>query len=1128
MKRMLSVVTLVLATAAVSAATPGVRPAMGAADAAATIPARTTYTVTLVTGDVVTVTANGPGCPLVSVRPASRGRTLWRECGRDGHVRVIPTDAAALVRRVLDPALFDVTVLIRNGYDDRRSADTPLIVQYAGTANARTAPFGAALRAQRSLSSIQALAGHQPKAESATLRRALPALAAPGAGGVRRIWLDRRVQATAEPEPSTVDANLTQIGAPEAWQAGYTGAGVRVAVLDTGVDATHPDLARQVTETANFTDDADAVDRHGHGTHVAATIAGTGAASNGRHRGVAPDSRLLVGKVLNAYGFGEESWLIAAMEWAAPRADVVNMSLGTLEPSDGNDPLSVAVDALSYATGTLFVAAAGNSGPWEATVGAPGAASTALTVGAVDAGDVLADFSSRGPLVNTRWIKPEIVAPGVDIISARAAGTAMGRVIDARYTAATGTSMATPHAAGAAAILKQRYPSWRGEQLKAGLVASADPAQGGDAYAIGGGRVDIPSAMGAPAAGRDVVNVGILAYPQFGATDATLSWLNNGSEPVTLALAISVTDRYGQALPEGVTGLSTATLTVAPGQTGSAVLRIDQDRLAGRFGLFAGTVTARTGSRELRNPVAFYVEPPTYTLTVRASPLPGTPREAFSAFVGVNNIDDPVLFEAGESIGADGLVSLRVPKGRYAVTGMVADNTQGAGRTALAGDPDVLIEADTTVTFDGAHARPVTATVQGVATVPSAIGLFYVQTPRRGEPWWAGVFAWVGKEWSAQALYTAPIPGVDVGRFAAYEYFSLDATAPDLRRYDLMRSLGASVPADPAYSVSTAEQATLARIDQRFHRLDSPGSSTGHKRYGLSPEGALAAENDSWDLPFTRTDYVTPGILWLDEAFYSEVPVEFSPVVTEESLRRYGPGSRQEKTWVRQPLRPDWYDDPQPSPSYCAPQPIRRTSGNLHVELVELADQHQRSGCLTGDLLWEESTTRTLALYRNGRQVARLTGSSGDFSIPAEAATYRLTYDLDAGAVLPVSTRVSTAWTFRSSGPDGTESVPVPLLSVDYALPLDGLNHPYGNEATFTVRQAVGVAAQRITELKLWVSIDDGTSWQAVPVAAAGGDRFVATLPTAPAGRAVSLRIRVSGEAGSQLEQTIIRGYRMP
>jgi subtilisin family serine protease len=1029
---------------------------------------------------------------------------------------------------VLDPALFDVTVLIRNGYDDRRATYTPLIVQYAGTAGVRTAPFGAALHAQRSLPSIRALAGRQSKAESATFRRALPALAAPGAGGVRRIWLDRRVQATAEPEQTTVDANLTQIGAPDAWRAGYTGAGVRVAVLDTGVDASHPDLARQVTEMVNFTDDADAVDRHGHGTHVAATIAGTGAASNGRHRGVAPDSRLLVGKVLNADGWGDESWLIAAMEWAAPRADVVNMSLGTLEPSDGSDPLSVAVDALSQATGTLFVAAAGNGGPREATVGAPGAAPTALTVGAVDAGDVLADFSSRGPLVNTRWLKPEIVAPGIDIISARAAGTAMGRVIDARYTAATGTSMATPHAAGAAAILKQRHPGWRGQQLKAAVVASADPARGGDAYAVGGGRLDIPPALGSPAAGRDVVNLGTLAYPQSGVTETTLSWLNTGAEPVTLALAVGVTDRYGQALPEGVAGLSTATLIVLPGRTGSAVLRIDQDRLAGRSGLFVGAVTARTGGRELRNPVALYVEPPTYSLTVRASALPGTPRGAFSGFVSVINTDDPVLFEAGVSIGSDGLARLRVPRGRYAVTGWVSDETAGAGRTSLAGDPDVLVGADTAVVFDGARAQPVTATVAGIATAPSAIGLFYVQTPRRGEPWWAGLFASVGRDWSAQAVYTAPIPGVEVGRFAAYEYFSLDATAPDPRRYDLMRSLGASVPADPAYPVSAAEQANLARIDQRFHRLDTPASGTGHKRYGLSPEGALAAENDSWDVPFTRTDYVTPGILWLDEAFYSEVPVEFSPVVTQESLRRYGAGSRQEKAWVRQPLRPDWYDDPGSSPSACAPRPIRRTSGNLHVELVELADQHQRFGCLTFDALWAESTTRTLALYRNGGQIAKVTGSSGDFTIPAGAANYRLTYDLDAGAVLPVSTRVSTAWTFRSSGPDGNESVPVPLLSVDYALPVDELNHPNGNETIFTVRQAVGVEIQRIAEFKLWISTDDGTSWQAVPVVARDRDRFVATLPAIGAGKAVSLRIRVSGEAGSQLEQTIIRAYRSP
>ncbi|HEU4424115.1 MAG TPA: S8 family serine peptidase, partial [Pilimelia sp.] len=899
-----------------------------------------------------------------------------------------------------------------------------------------------------------------------------------------------------------------------------------------------PDLAGRVTETANFTEEADAVDRNGHGTHVAATVAGSGAASRGRHRGVAPAARLLAGKVLNADGFGEESQLIAGMEWAAARADVVNMSLGTWEPSDGTDPLSAAVDALSVRTGALFVAAAGNAGPREGTVAAPGAASAALTVGAVDGTDTLADFSSRGPLVNTRRVKPEIVAPGVDIVSARAAGTAMGRLIDGRYTAASGTSMATPHVAGAAAILKQRHPTWRAGQLKAALVAAADPAKGGDAYAVGGGRLDIPAALGAVAAGRDVVNLGVFPYPQSGTAKATLSWLNTGTAPVTLALAARVADRHGRAVPDGAVKLSAATLTIAPGRTGSAVLRVDRIRLAGRPGLFAGTVTARTvtartvtagtGTVVLRNPVAFYVEPPTHTLTVRATALPGTPTGAFYGYVSVINVDDPVLFETAESFGDGGLVSVRVPAGRYAVMGLVGDGTFGAGRDALAGDPDVLVRADTTVRFDGARARPVTATVDGVATTQQATALFYVQTPRRGEAWWAGVFAWAGAEGLPQAVYTVPIPGVEVGTLAAYEYFSLDATVPDLRRYDLMRSMGGRVPADPAYRVTAAEQAALARIDQRFHRLDLPGSTTDHKRYGLSPEGALAAENDSRDVPFSRTDYVTPGIRWLDEAFYSEVPVLFSPVVTQESLRRYRPGSRQEKTWVRQPLRPDWYDDPQPSPSECAPNPVRRTSGNLHVELVELADQHQRFTCMTGDPEWEASTTRTLTLLRNGRRIGQVSNSYGDFTIPAQPATYRLTYDLDAGAVLPVSTRVSTAWTFRSSGPAGNQSVPVPLLSVDYALPLDEGNHPDGNTATFTVRQARGVPSQRITAFQLWISTDDGTSWQAVQTTPGGGQRYAAVLPRVDAGTSVSLRIRVSGDAGSQLEQTIVRAYRTP
>ena len=157
--------------------------------------------------------------------------------------------------------------------------------------------------------------------------------------------------------------------------------------------------------------------------------------------------------------------------------------------------MAQAVETLTQQHGTLFVAAAGNDGPSQGTVNSPAAAPSALAVGAVDAEDALADFSSRGPVVGSRALKPEIVAPGVDIIAARAAGTTMGEPIDAHYTRASGTSMATPHVAGAAAVLAQVHPDWDAAKLKAALVGAADPATGGDPYEVGAGRLNLAKAM---------------------------------------------------------------------------------------------------------------------------------------------------------------------------------------------------------------------------------------------------------------------------------------------------------------------------------------------------------------------------------------------------------------------------------------------------------------------------------------------------------------------------------------------------------------------------------------------------------------------------------------------------------
>jgi hypothetical protein len=237
----------------------------------------------------------------------------------------------------------------------------------------------------------------------------------------------------------------------------------------------------------------------------------------------------------------------------------------------------------------------------------------------------------------------------------------------------------------------------------------------------------------------------------------------------------------------------------------------------------------------------------------------------------------------------------------------------------------------------------------------------------------------------------------------------------------------------------------------------------------------------------------------------------------------YNAGSRQEKSWLRQPLRPDWNDEP--GTGGCAHAPVRRTTESLHVELADMVDQHGRFDCIRLDPPPGNQLTRRLTLDRDGHQVGTVNDSTANFTIPRASGTYRLEYELNAAAS-PISTKVTTAWTFRSSGPAPEQWINLPLLSVDYALPLDAANRPNGDQATFTVRQTNGVAHRAIPALEVWTSTDDGATWAKVTTAAAGQDRFTARMPVIAAGQAVSVRVRVPADAASAFEQTIIRAYR--
>lgn len=336
---------------------------------------------------------------------------------------------------------------------------------------------------------------------------------------VEKISVDGRVSIALE-------TSVDQIRTREAWPRPSTGSntptmgqGMKIAIIDTGVDYTRPEfgscsapLSAACTKVVYGYDfvngGVDPQDDHGHGTHVAATAAG-----NGDVQGVAPQAKLFIYKALASDGYGSESNVIAAILRAtdpngdgifSDRADVINMSLGG--GGDPDDDTSLAVDQAT-SRGSTVVVAAGNSGPAASTILSPGTARTAITVAAsCEPGSTsnyctsgpIASFSSRGPLIwnGSNLNKPDISAPGVDICARRATGMlpsamscGLGRVL------LSGTSMATPHVAGLAALIRQKNPGYSPAQVKNQLRVTAR-SLGVSADDQGQGEVVAPTAVG--------------------------------------------------------------------------------------------------------------------------------------------------------------------------------------------------------------------------------------------------------------------------------------------------------------------------------------------------------------------------------------------------------------------------------------------------------------------------------------------------------------------------------------------------------------------------------------------------------------------------------------------------------
>lgn len=1051
--------------------------------------------VTLITGDRVIV-SDAQGAR--AVRPApGRERMRFASYTLGGHLFVIPNDAARLVASGrLDRRLFDVTTLIEFGYDDASRPTLPLIVTRSDGQVARADLSVAGTTVTRDLPSVGGVAVLADKGGTSALWEAVTDAAGSArvaAAGVEKVWLDgvRR---------STLDRSVPQIGAPAAWEAGFTGAGVKVAVLDTGVDQTHPDLADRELAEQNFSDSPSTVDNFGHGTHVASIVAGTGAKANGKYKGVAHGASVLDGKVLNDGGFGQESWIIAGMQWAAEQgAKVANLSLGGGDTPE-LDPLEEAVNTLSAQHGILFVIAAGNSGR-PGTISSPGSADAALTVGAIDRDESIAFFSSRGPRVGDGAIKPDVTAPGVQIVAALHSAGTISPPVEPGYTALSGTSMATPHVAGSAALLAQQHPDWTGAQLKAVLSASAKPNSTLSVFDQGAGRVDVAKAITQTVTSEPTnVSLGVVAWPHDDDKPVTkqLGYRNAGAADVTLQLAVEATGPDGKPAPAGLFSLSANEITVPA--AGEATISVTGTTTAATLdGLYSGTVVATGGSQSARTPIAINREVESYNLTINHRGPDGAALEEYSTLI-VGLDSDTFAFP----YDADGSVTARLPKGRYLLDSFIFPGEHFAYLVS----PGVNLIADTTVELDARAAKPISVTPPDPAATLQLGDIGYsLSLPDRG---------------FSAALLTTDLSGVStaqIGPALPPDVFNARVntqwTAVDGAFYGLAWFLAGTFPTGFTRVVGRAEVATVraefgsVTPDRGGWRFAFPSPRTG------SGGGAWAVLVDV-PLPGARTEfYNTEGLSWSTGLW--QIKEEPGSLIIEadfESEQRiYRAGRSYTERFNHAMFGPAF-------PRTDIPQRWASRSGDvIGVGLPLFSDGAGNAGFSIVD-------SGSTVLFRNGQKIGETPfAGGGEFEVPAEPGDYRLIAEAVRPGIFDVGTAVSAAWTFRSSHVDEARVERLPLSAVRFFPRLDADNAaPAGTPYLVPVllqRQPGDLLRPR--RLSVDVSYDEGKTWRKAEVIF----NLAVKLQHPADASSVSLRATATDRDGNTVEQTIIRAYKL-
>ncbi|MEU8139174.1 S8 family serine peptidase [Streptodolium elevatio] len=1090
-------------------------------------------TVTLITGDKVTVRMED-GKPSVSVRPAEgRDGIPMHIANDDSGIAVVPHDAVPAIQAgKIDARLFNVTQLVEWGYDDARSSSIPLIGKRPAGVDAKTAPPKGVQKLRtfsdpgnsgfESLKADKAavddlwneLVGKVPHGRTTDRSKPL------GGEKVDKIWIDAKSKVS-------LDASRSQVNVGPAWQQGYNGNGVTVAVLDSGYDATHPDLQGVVTAAQDFTSSPTGVQDHlGHGTHVASIIAGTGAASGGKYKGVAPGAKLAVAKVCDDAGDCPDSAVMAGIEWAADlNIKIMNLSLGR-PAAPGTDPLTDMVTLHATWAARVMVVAAGNSGSKSRTVEAPGISPAALTVGAIWSGDRVAGFSSRGPSIDNN-VKPDIVAPGAGVVAARAAGSTIGYPVDANYIGLDGTSMATPIVAAAAAILVQQHPTWYGWHIKGALTESARDLPSANAFQEGAGLLDIGAAVTRTVVPYHMAPISLPLPHTAGQTGSSSAhFLNGGTQPVTLTFGVEAFTELGAPAPAGLVTVPATTVTTAPGYLGNVAVTAHGD--AAPPGMYYARLTGRdaNGTVLVSDLVAIDVAAAKPTLTVSALDRSGAPTSGVLQLFSHERGETQYFSIANGALTCSG-GPCTIPIGTYSVMALM-DERQPAPSGPIVGYNAAFrrltVTANTALTFDARQMVPIGGSVDTAGAVRTSTRLAAL-TGVDSFPLLSMVMnRGGGTSPTIDNVRVLPVstPGMTYLNLSTWS----NNTVTTPYRYEVLEARENGVPTNPGVA---ATKATMAHLDTVYKAqgVAASGAVTHGARYKGIELGSGFYENVQ--VPHHVDEYLTSN---QDTAWKTYYDMNAPGAYTH---------SMHDKTYSAYPLGTTGVIRGSAVVGPTLPTTVGTRQGEIinfgHTNLPSLLGDGWTGGL--GLAIPDPGAEMTLS--SGGQVLASAHPYAGMYSmalqVPVSPSTATYTLSASMSRTVPyslLSTRVRADWTFNSAHTDPATETPLPLFG---ARPICGLQNMNDyNQVTagtnllcwlaFEYQPGVGPTYASVSSGTVQYSTNDGQTWTNLPTITAPSGVTGITIPN-PTPGFVSLRISGTDTSGNSVTSTVIRAYQV-